>query len=215
MRSKQPTLTHEREQLILDAAQKRFAVYGLTKVTMDEIASDIGLGKATLYYYFPTKEEVFRRVVQREQEEFLKHVGDIIRSKASASDKLKAYSQRRQRLFTLLINLNLVTSQTWLDFHPILNALFKEFADEEMKMLTRILREGTRRGEFDVPSPEKVATTVLHTLHGLRLRAVRMTQSPAAPGQNFAELEHEVEHLCCLILDGIKKRTNHRKAPTA
>ena len=49
-------LSTEKQAVILDAARKRFAYYGFSKVTMDEIAADIGMGKASLYYYFPTKE---------------------------------------------------------------------------------------------------------------------------------------------------------------
>lgn len=215
MRTKKPTLTLERENAILDAAQKRFAVYGLAKVTMDEIASDVGLGKATLYYYFPAKEVVFQRVVEREQKEFLEHLEQVVQSKISAAEKLKTYNHERLRLFAVLFNLNSINTQSWIDCHPVLNALLKTFAAEDLKLLTRILREGTRRGELDVPSPEKVATTLLHTLHGMRLRAVRMARSPVAPELAAADLEHEIDHLFVLILDGIRRRTNHRKATHA
>jgi len=60
--------TRDKEELILQAAQHRFAAYGLSKVTMDEIAEDVGMAKASLYYCFPTKETIFRSVVQHEQE---------------------------------------------------------------------------------------------------------------------------------------------------
>jgi len=41
--------------LIIEAALKRFAHYGLAKTTMTEIAKDISFSKALLYYYFPDK----------------------------------------------------------------------------------------------------------------------------------------------------------------
>ena len=41
--------------IIIEAALKRFAHYGLSKTTMSEIAKDISLSKALLYYYFPDK----------------------------------------------------------------------------------------------------------------------------------------------------------------
>jgi AcrR family transcriptional regulator len=66
-----PDLGHEKEHLILDAAQNRFARFGFSKVTMDEIAEDVGMAKASLYYYYPSKEDVFRAVLRREQEQFL------------------------------------------------------------------------------------------------------------------------------------------------
>ena len=36
-----------------------FKIYGIEKTTMDEIALESGFGKATLYYYYTSKDEVF------------------------------------------------------------------------------------------------------------------------------------------------------------
>ena len=41
---------------------------------MTEIAGDIGLSKASLYYYFSTKEELFKEVVKQEHKTFLTRV---------------------------------------------------------------------------------------------------------------------------------------------
>ena len=41
-------------EAILNAAQRMFGQYGLTKTTMTDIAKEVGMGKASLYYYFPT-----------------------------------------------------------------------------------------------------------------------------------------------------------------
>ena len=42
----------ERKQQIIRAAVKRFARHGHGKTTLDEIARDIRIGKATIYHYF-------------------------------------------------------------------------------------------------------------------------------------------------------------------
>jgi len=54
----------ERETLILAAAEKVFAEAGFGGATMQLIADMAGLPKANLHYYFPTKEALYRRVVQ-------------------------------------------------------------------------------------------------------------------------------------------------------
>jgi len=43
---------------ILEAAEKRLWHFGLKKTTIDEIASDAGVGKGTVYLYFESKEEI-------------------------------------------------------------------------------------------------------------------------------------------------------------
>lgn len=55
----------QRRELILDAAEKMFFSRGYDNVSMDDIASDIGLNKATLYIYFKNKESLFFAVVLR------------------------------------------------------------------------------------------------------------------------------------------------------
>jgi TetR/AcrR family transcriptional regulator len=57
-------IRRENERLILDAAERVFAEAGFGGATMQLIADMAGLPKANLHYYFPTKEDLYRRVVQ-------------------------------------------------------------------------------------------------------------------------------------------------------
>ena len=52
-----------RKQRILDGALEVFKSNGLDGATMDEIAQKSGFGKATLYYYFKSKEDVFSAIL--------------------------------------------------------------------------------------------------------------------------------------------------------
>jgi AcrR family transcriptional regulator len=52
-----------RKKLILNSALKVFKTKGLEHATMDEIAIEADFGKATLYYYFKSKEEIFNTIL--------------------------------------------------------------------------------------------------------------------------------------------------------
>lgn len=54
-----------REEAILEAAEKVFAEAGFGGATMQLIADMAGLPKASLHYYFATKEELYRKVVEK------------------------------------------------------------------------------------------------------------------------------------------------------
>ena len=54
----------ERKLRILKGALKVFSDSGIDKTTMDEIASESGFGKATLYYYFSSKDDVFINIME-------------------------------------------------------------------------------------------------------------------------------------------------------
>jgi TetR/AcrR family transcriptional regulator len=61
---KRRNIRRENESLILKAAEKVFAEAGFGGATMQLIADLAGLPKANLHYYFATKEDLYRRVVQ-------------------------------------------------------------------------------------------------------------------------------------------------------
>ena len=52
-----------RKQNILESALSVFKNKGFEGSTMDEIAKDADFGKATLYYYFNSKEEIFVEIL--------------------------------------------------------------------------------------------------------------------------------------------------------
>jgi TetR/AcrR family transcriptional regulator len=215
MAPKAPALTREKETLILDAAQRRFAVYGPAKVTMDEIASDIGMGKASLYYYFPTKEHLFRSVIEREQMEFMVHLRGILGLDIPAAEKLKRYAEKRLDYFKTLLNLQFLNLNSFLSPMPMITDLFEAFAAEELKSLTEIIREGKRRGEFDVRSPEGIASLLLHILHGLRLRMLKATQFSSARESDSDGLARETRLAIEVFVRGITKTKTPLKAERA
>jgi len=45
----------QKREAIIEAALKRFAHFGVAKTTMTEIGNDLAISKASLYYYFPDK----------------------------------------------------------------------------------------------------------------------------------------------------------------
>ena len=53
------TRSEGKRQVILDAAEAAFGRREFDEVTTDDIAAGAGVGKGTLYRYFPTKEELY------------------------------------------------------------------------------------------------------------------------------------------------------------
>jgi AcrR family transcriptional regulator len=55
----------ERREEILDAATKLFAAHGYADTDTQQLADKLGVGKGTLYRYFPSKRELFMAAVDR------------------------------------------------------------------------------------------------------------------------------------------------------
>ena len=55
---------HEgRKKKILEAFRRRFAHFGQKKTSVDEVASELGMSKKTIYSLFPSKEKIFYSIV--------------------------------------------------------------------------------------------------------------------------------------------------------
>jgi AcrR family transcriptional regulator len=193
----------QKEEAILDAARKRFAYYGYSKTTMDEIAGDVGLGKASLYYYFPTKESLFRAVIKSEQDEFVKHAEALVGTGKPAPEILRAYIERRLEYFQRAVGMGKFNFQTYSEMKPVMSEVMKDFARCEHRILVRILRKGCADGDFLMDDPEQVSHVLLYVLQGLRLRIFN-TGNELPPGEHqFKELRHETSMAMKIFLRGI------------
>jgi len=70
-------LEKERKIQIIKAAAKRFDKHGVNKTTLSEIARDLRIGKATIYGYFTSKEELFSSVLEWEGSQFIEEIQTI------------------------------------------------------------------------------------------------------------------------------------------
>lgn len=85
---KLPSDTRER---ILAAATELFARFGFTKTSLDEIARGAGLAKGTIYYYFPSKEDLFLSAIELKAEELFARLTAEIEAKPTFEDKLSCF----------------------------------------------------------------------------------------------------------------------------
>ncbi|MFK7938400.1 MAG: TetR/AcrR family transcriptional regulator [Roseovarius sp.] len=83
-------IRQENERLILEAAEKTFAEAGFGGATMQLIADVAGLPKANLHYYFPTKEALYRQVVQAIFQDWLK-AADVFDAAPGPIEGIGAY----------------------------------------------------------------------------------------------------------------------------
>lgn len=79
-----------RRSEILDAAALLFAERGVEGASMDAIAERAELGKATLYYYFRTKEQLHHAVLEAGAEQFFTELARVQTSFGSPAEMVEA-----------------------------------------------------------------------------------------------------------------------------
>jgi TetR/AcrR family transcriptional repressor of mexJK operon len=198
--------TKEKETIIIEAARKRFAHYGFSKVTMDEIAGDVEMGKASLYYYFPTKEDLFRSVISQELNELQKNIELILNEPNSASGKLKSYVEQRMLFFQKLLNLGTLSVHAYFDTKSMFKKIFLDFAEVEKSLIKKIIDEGKKTNEFSHELNEDTAEVFLHILQGLRCNVLRWAKGQGIDDKIRENLQREMSIATDIFIHGIKKR---------
>jgi AcrR family transcriptional regulator len=78
-----------REEAIIESVNRLLAEKGFDAMTVDEVASAVGIAKASLYKHFPSKEDLAAAAmvrVMRRAQQFLRDIDPVL----PARDKLKA-----------------------------------------------------------------------------------------------------------------------------
>lgn len=155
---------HRREvrDAILDTTAALVAEHGLLSVTMSQIAEQTGIGRATLYKYFPDIDAILRAWHDRE---ITSHLHQLTEIRDRAGDP-------RQRLEAVLRAYAHIAHQTRRHHDPeLVTFLHRDehlaHAQQQLHDLIRqLLAEGAKTGDLrDDVAPTELASYCLHALN--------------------------------------------------
>ena len=167
--------TAQRREEILDAAHTLFTTKGFQPTTMEDILRIVGIAKGTLYYHFPSKEQILKALVLRIVHQVEQQAREIATSSAPAADKLAA----------IMSAMRLVDTETKLvdQFHAPGNAEFHLLSITAMiehltPVLAEVITQGVAEGAFTTERPYDVIELLL-SASGILLDQDIMKPSPA------------------------------------
>lgn len=191
--------------LILDAADRLLARYGYKKMTMDDLAHEVGIGKGTIYLHFPSKEEVVLshvdRIVERLRGELLKIAGG---GDAPATSMRRMLVARVMYRFDSVQHYTESLSDLLAALRPGLLARRQRHFEEESEVLAEVLREGRRTGDFDFSDARAAAHTLLTATNALLPYSLSARELGGR-----AELEAEATRVVDMLLTGLLARDSH------
>lgn len=169
-------LAKERKNQIIRAAAKRFSRHGLGKTTLNEIARDVRIGKATIYHYFTSKEDLFYQTLEWEASQFINDIKAIFNNEEiPIGGRLLEYfsyketvAQKYKLLFDLM--LQLFTDERFEIERDILKILIKE-EEKIVKLILSSVYSG-RIESMDTALPNYVATISWGLMFSNKLRTI-------------------------------------------
>jgi AcrR family transcriptional regulator len=145
----------EKKLQIIRAAHKRFTKHGLNKTTLDEVARDLRMGKATLYHYFTSKEDLYYHSLRFEITSYLTELKNIfnenieLKGRFTAFFLLKENFQLKYKLIYDLV-LHIITETEF----PNEKEIFNEMLNSEEDFLREAISNGLKKKDH---SPKELA----------------------------------------------------------
>jgi AcrR family transcriptional regulator len=155
-------------EAILDAAERLIGVLGYSKTTVEDVARAAGVGKRTVYVYFPSKEEVVLCTIDR----IVRRLTARLRALAAAA-RPRAAALRAMLLDRVLFRFDSVRDyshgldELFASLRPAYLARRKAYFDAEAAVFADVLAAGAAAGEFDCPDPSAAAETLLLSTNSL------------------------------------------------
>ena len=169
-------IRQENERLILDAAEKVFAEAGFGGATMQLIADLAGLPKANLHYYFPTKESLYRQVVQTIFEDWLK-AADVFDAAPGPVEGIGAYIDAKMEISRRHPAGSKVWASEVMHRAPVIQDYLETTLVEWTEDRMRVIQRWIDAGQMDPVDPR-------HLLYMLW-----------ATTQHYADFGHQIETL--------------------
>lgn len=194
----------DKRSLLIEAAIKRFSHFGISKTTLSEIAEDVHISKANLYYYFPDKWALIEAIVDEMINEslgnfeiFLQNAPHTEQALTRILDSKMEYLQKYRLLIRDLNEVNV---------HEIrFKAMGERLFEVERQMVVRVLEQGIKKKEIETIDIEEVSKLYVTAMRGLALYKIYSDPSPIVDEVSIevvAKQQKLLNHIFCM---GIKR----------
>jgi AcrR family transcriptional regulator len=186
---------------ILDATDELLARFGYRKMTIDDLAREVGIGKGTVYLHFPSKEEIALSHIDRIIDRLKAKLWEVADSRQDCKEKIrKMLVERVMFRFDSVQNYSTSLNELLAQVRPRLLDRRKRYFDEEAKIFAKVLDEGCTEDIFDV-DVDKTAQLLIVATNSLLPYSLSTFELGSRD-----EIMERTKRLAELLLDGIIKR---------
>jgi len=185
--------------LILDAVDVLLAKFGYKKMTMDDVARQVGIGKGTIYLHFPGKEELILSHIDRIADRIVAKLREIAGSSDSPDRRIrKMLAHRVLFRFDSVAHYSQNLSDLLSSVRTSLLTRREGHFEKEAAVFEDVLREGARLGTLDCPDPRTTSFVLIQSTNSL----LPFSLSARELGRR-EELEDQVGRIADLLIKGL------------
>ena len=182
---------------ILNSAFQLFSKNNYHAVSMTEIANGADISKGTLYWYFDSKEELFRDIAINGMEYFYKLFEEIAEKDSRSDEKIRELI--KSVLEILVEHLNMLDV-----FRNNIELISRDFKDtieakhqKNVEVVTKIIEQGIDEGLIKSENPVDISTMVLSVLFTPHTKELL---------DNAEKVEKKIDFIYGFIMNGISRK---------
>ncbi len=189
----------KKRELIIEAALKRFAHFGLAKTTMTEIASDLSLSKALLYYYFPDKINLYAAVLESLIEAGDANVKEGLAKIDDSKDALYYYLNTRHEYLKKYYNIFEFIRSSAPELPQQLCTVLDKAKKIEMEHISLCIQ---KQPNISI-SPQEAASLLFDAFLGMRIPVFHSKKTFLLDSEEFEALLDRQKQLGTIFLKGL------------
>lgn len=193
------------------AAMQCFARFGLEKTTLDDIATSVGLNKASLYYYYKNKEDIFLEVAIAEGQQFIQQLQEKTLLKKGVENRIQYYLQERMQYYMLVLNRNKVTVNNLQKILPRFFELYDQVMQQEVVFIQSLLAEGMKKNEIIKTDALRLASSLVMVSDAVKHSSEQQALLKNEINVSYAKGMNEIKFLVQLIFKGLKIKNGNGK----
>ena len=160
----------EKRREILAAAAATFARHGYNGTNLQRVAAAAGMGKSSIYHYFPTRDALFDALLR-----------DLLQREEAAFDELAASPGPPGERLEALMDAILDLIGEWLKAGPLLVECLRDprgrrAVQQALRRirtaLATLIKDGQRSGDFRGGNADALATVVVGCFDGVLLQGL-------------------------------------------
>ncbi len=192
----------EVREAILDATDQLLARYGYRKMTIDDLAREVGIGKGSVYLHFTSKEEIVLSHIDRIIEQLKGKLAAIAKG-AEAPDKRieKMLVARVLHRFESVQHYTLNLNDMLAAIRPKFLARRATYFQEEARIFAAVVEEGQQAGEFADGNAFSIAESLILATNSLLPFSLTTRELGARE-----EIDEKTRHLAKLLMQGLCRR---------
>ena len=182
---------------IIEKSKAVFTKFGFQKSNLDEISIIVGKKKSSLYYYFESKEDIFRALIEYESNILFKELSKEVQIQTDPIEKVRTFiTFRYKKLTDIVVEYNAIKND-FLDYIHLVYSVREKFDALEIELLEQILSDGTDDGTFKIINTNLTAKAIFLAIKGI--------QMPFIVSPIPIDIDKRVKEIINLIFNGIMK----------